>query len=185
MGVGRSQASFEFWRLRWIAPGILTDRLAATDRPFVFANDEGNVPRVSSLEHLPARIRKAGKLSSEFVLHSLRHTHLTRLGIAGVEAFTIIRLGGHGGVTVSQRSVHPPPQTMEDAVAKLDNMNRRSLKSIGTSSPERLQRGSADVNSCDSDGTELTPQLTPHSPRNPQVIEGRVAQLAEQLTLNQ
>jgi len=164
---------------------ILTDRLAATDRPFVFANEEGKVPHVSSLDHLHAKIRKACKLSSEFVLHSLRHTYLTRLGIAGVEAFTIMKLGGHGSVTVSQRYVHPTPQAMEDAVAKLDNMNRRSLKSIGTGSPERFHSGSADVNSCDSDGTELTPQLTPHFPRNPQVIEGRVAQLAEQLTLNQ
>ena len=32
---------------------------------------------------------------------------------------------------------------------------------------------------------ELTPELTPVSPHHPQVIEGRVAQLAEQLTLNQ
>ena len=96
-----------------------------------------------------------------------------------------MKLGGHGSVTVSQSYVHPTPQAMEDAVAKLDNMNRRSLKSIGTSSPEQFHSGSEDVNSCDSDGTELTPQLTPQFPRNPQVIEGRVAQLAEQLTLNQ
>src|SRR5215831_17445325 len=35
---------------------ILTDRLVANDRPFVFANDVGTVPRVSSLDHLHARI---------------------------------------------------------------------------------------------------------------------------------
>ena len=110
MGVGRTEASFEFWRLRWIAPQMLTDRLVASDRPFVFANDEGNVPRVRSLDHLHARIRKACKLSSEFVLHSLRHTYLTRLGIAGVVAFTIMKLGGHGSATVSQRYVHPTPR---------------------------------------------------------------------------
>ena len=46
-------------------------------------------------------------------LHSLRHTYLTRLGLAGVEAFTIMRLAGHGSVTVSQRYVHPTPQAME------------------------------------------------------------------------
>ena len=96
-----------------------------------------------------------------------------------------MKLAGHGSVTVSQRYVQPTPRALEDAVAKLDNMNRRSLKSVGTSSPERFHSGSADVNSCDSDGTELTPQLTPQSPRSLQVIEGRVAQLAEQLTLNQ
>ena len=50
----------------------------ANDRPFVFANDEGTVPRVSSLDHLHARIRKACKLSSERpnVLGVLRRTVL-------------------------------------------------------------------------------------------------------------
>jgi integrase len=63
-----------------------------------------------------------------FVLHSLRHTFLTRLGLAGVEAFTIMKLAGHGSVVVSQRYVHPTPQAMENAVAKLDAMNSRALK---------------------------------------------------------
>ena len=164
---------------------MLNVRLAATDMPFVFANEDGKVPRVSSLDHLHARTREACRLSSEFVLHSLRHTYLTRLGIAGVEAFTIMKLAGHGSVTVSQRYIHPTPRAIEDAVAKLDNIVMRSLESIGSGSSERLCERLQDVDPQFSAGTELTPQLTPHSPRNPQVIEGRVAQLAEQLTLNQ
>ena len=160
-------------------------RRPGNDTAFVFANGDGNAPRVSSLDHIHARTRTQCKLSSEFVLHSLRHTYLTRLGIAGVEAFTIMKLAGHGSVTVSQRYVHPTPRAMEDAVAKLDNMNVRSLKSIGKGSSENVCECSEDLGPKLSGRTELTPQLTPHFPRNPQVIEGRVAQLAEQLTLNQ
>jgi integrase len=42
------------------------------------------------------------------VLHSLRHTMLTRLGESGVDAFTIMRIAGHSSITVSQRYIHPP-----------------------------------------------------------------------------
>ena len=153
--------------------------------PFVFGDENGSIPRVSSLDHLHARTRKACKLSPEFVLHSLRHTYLTRLGIAGVEAFTIMRLAGHSSVTVSQRYVHPTPQAMEEAVAKLDNMNVRSLKSLRTSSAQQSRPDSGNAHTEDWAQAELTPQLTPGSPHSPQVIDGRVAQLAEQLTLNQ
>ena len=102
------------------------------------------MPRVSSLDHLHAKTRKALKLPPDFVIHSLRHTYLTRLGLAGVGAFTIMRLAGHSSITVSQRYVHPTPQSMEDAVAKLDNMNARSLESISTDSARDFRSGSTD-----------------------------------------
>jgi integrase len=44
-------------------------------------------------------------MPDDFVIHSLRHTMLTRLGEAGVDAFTIMRIAGHSSITVSQRSV--------------------------------------------------------------------------------
>jgi integrase len=88
---------------------MLVQRKAASEMLFVFAYEDSKVPRVSSLDHLHAKTRKALKLSPEFVLHSLPHTYLTRLGLAGVEAFTITRLAGHSSVTVSQRYVHPTP----------------------------------------------------------------------------
>ena len=62
------------------------------------------------------------------MLHSLRHTFLTHLGLAGVEAFTIMKLAGHSSVTVSQRYVHPTSQAMEQAVAKLEAMNCEALE---------------------------------------------------------
>jgi integrase len=69
----------------------------------------------SALDHCHARLRKLLGWSEEFVLHSLRHTFGTRLGEAGADAFTIMRIMGHSSITVSQRYVHPTPETMERA----------------------------------------------------------------------
>jgi hypothetical protein len=48
---------------------------------------------------------------------------LTRLGEAGVDAFTIMRIAGHSSITVSQRYVHPSPAALERAFEKLENLN--------------------------------------------------------------
>ena len=48
---------------------------------------------------------------------------LTRLGEAGVDAFTIMRITGHSSVTVSQKYVHPSPESIERAFAKLEALN--------------------------------------------------------------
>jgi len=112
---------------------LLTQRRAAAQTVFVFADENGNSYRVSSLDHMHARTRKGLKLPPVFVLHSLRHTCLTRLGLARVDAFTIMKLAGHSSVTVSQRYVHPTPQAMEDAVSRLDRMNTLKLESKGNS----------------------------------------------------
>ena len=68
-------------------------------------------------------MRDTLKLSEEFVVHSLRHTMLTRLGEAGADAFTIMKIAGHGSVTVSQRYVHPTPEGMERAFQRLEELN--------------------------------------------------------------
>jgi integrase len=47
-----------------------------------------------------------------FVLYSLRHTFLTRLGEAGCDAWTLARIAGHSSIAMSARYVHPS----EDAV---------------------------------------------------------------------
>jgi integrase len=47
-----------------------------------------------------------------FVLYSLRHTFLTRLGESGCDAWTLARIAGHASIAISTRYVHPS----EDAV---------------------------------------------------------------------
>lgn len=48
---------------------------------------------------------------------------LTRLGEAGADAFTIMRIAGLSSVTVSQRYVHPTPEGMERAFDRLQKLN--------------------------------------------------------------
>jgi hypothetical protein len=53
---------------------------------------------------------------------------LTRVGEAGVEAFTIMRIAGHSSVTISQKDVHPTPEAMERAFEKLEAFNSGAKK---------------------------------------------------------
>jgi integrase len=66
--------------------------------------------------------KKALRLSKvrPFVLYSLRHTFLTRLGESGCDAWTLAKIAGHSSVAMSARYVHPS----EDAVLfALDRMS--------------------------------------------------------------
>jgi integrase len=91
-----------------------TDKQAA---PYVFANKFGGRYLVTSLNHLHRNVsapkvdgKRVPIFPGDFVMHSLRHTMLTRLGEAGVDAFTIMRIAGHSSVVVSQRYIHPTPR---------------------------------------------------------------------------
>ena len=73
----------------------------------------------------------------QFVLYSLRHTFLTRLGQSGCDAWTLARIAGHASITIAARYVHPS----EDAV--LDAMSRLGGTKIGHNEkePARLPAG--------------------------------------------
>ena len=53
---------------------------------------------------------------------------LTRLGEAGADAFTIMRIAGHSSVTISQRYVHPTPESLERAFERLENLNTQKFE---------------------------------------------------------
>jgi integrase len=110
----------------------LTARLAAMltarrkshqDDSFVFPAESGGAFLVSSLDHQHAEFCALVGVFPHFVIHSLRHTMLTRLGESGADAFTIMKIAGHSSVTVSQRYVHPSPESLERAFERLDAMN--------------------------------------------------------------
>jgi len=54
-----------------------------------------------------------------FVLYSLRHTFLTRLGESGCDAWTLARIAGHSNVSMSSRYVHPSEDAVLTAMANL------------------------------------------------------------------
>jgi integrase len=103
----------------WVFPGV------SPDRPVLgtsLAHMHTNICRPKSCD------KQSYSFPKDFVLHSLRHTCLTRLGEAGADAFTIMKLAGHSSVTVSQRYVHPTGETIQLAFDRLEALNRRGLE---------------------------------------------------------
>jgi len=104
----------------------------------VFPGGDIDKPYVNtSLAHLHATVRSKMGLPKEFVIHSLRHTFLTRLGEAGVDAFTIMRIAGHSSITVSQRYVHPSDSAMEAAFEKVYPVGTPSV-AVAAESPQSV-----------------------------------------------
>jgi integrase len=64
---------------------------------------------------------KAVKASNvrPFVLYSLRHTFLTRLGESGCDTWTLARIAGHSSIAISARYVHPSHDSVLAAVERL------------------------------------------------------------------
>jgi integrase len=103
---------------------MLKARKAASESEWVFPGESPDAPiLVTSLDHQHNAVREILNLSTEFVIHSLRHTMLTRLEEAGADAFAIMKIAGHSSVTVSQRYVHPSPDSLERAFKRLDALN--------------------------------------------------------------
>lgn len=72
----------------------------------------------SSLKKQHAKAVKLSKVRP-FVLYSLRHTFLTRLGASGCDVWTLARIAGHSSVGISARYVHPSEDAVLSAVEKL------------------------------------------------------------------
>jgi integrase len=87
-------------------------------------------PAPTKSEHLePSSLKKqhakALKLSKvrPFVLYTLRHTFLTRLGASGCDVWTLARIAGHSSIGISARYVHPSEDAVLTAMARLGGHN--------------------------------------------------------------
>jgi integrase len=112
--------------------GILEARWEAAGRPvegwiWTAPTRSGHVES-SSLKKQHARafntLREEAANSNEkpirpFVLYSLRHTFLTRLGESGCDAWTLARIAGHSNVSMSSRYVHPSEDAVLTAMSRL------------------------------------------------------------------
>lgn len=111
---------------------ILETRWEAAGKPsegwvWVAATQSGHVESSSlkkqharAFETLREKAAKNGeKAMRPFVLYSLRHTFLTRLGESGCDAWTLARIAGHSNVSMSSRYVHPSEDAVLTAMARL------------------------------------------------------------------
>ena len=58
-----------------------------------------------------------------FVLYSLRHTFLTRLGESGCDVWTLARIAGHSSINISSRYVHPSDDAVLAAMSRMGGHN--------------------------------------------------------------
>ncbi len=143
IGRGKSRYAKRNLSLTTRVAGMLKNRRAAVKSAWVFPGDSPDTAiLVSSLDHEHEDVRTALKLPQDFVIHSLRHTMLTRLGESGADAFTIMRIAGHSSVTVSQRYVHPTPEGMERAFERLEKLNAVKQKQADAEAKAEAKGGS-------------------------------------------
>jgi integrase len=105
---------------------ILQSRWEAAEKPlegFVWhAPSRSGHIEPSSLKKQHTKALKDSKVRP-FVLYSLRHTFLTRLGASGCDAWTLARIAGHSSVAISARYVHPSEDSVLAAVERLGGHN--------------------------------------------------------------
>jgi len=138
---GKSKNARRILPLTDKANEMLRNRQQTACGELVFANREGRRYLVTSINHLHQKARALVGLGKDFVIHSLRHTMLTRLGERNVDAFTIMKIAGHSSITVSQRYVHPSPEAVERAFERLQLSGNGSGHGHGNGSgkePKRL-----------------------------------------------
>jgi integrase len=101
---------------------ILETRWEAAGRPlegwvWIAPTHSGHVES-SSLKKQHRRALKLSKVRP-FVLYSMRHTFLTRLGESGCDAWTLARIAGHTSIAMSARYVHPSEDAVLTAISRL------------------------------------------------------------------
>jgi len=86
---GKSKNARRHVSLTSRAQEMLVNRSLESKSEYVFANYAGKPYLVTSLDHLHKKLRGDLQLPNDCVIHSLRHSFLTRFGEAGPDAFTI------------------------------------------------------------------------------------------------
>lgn len=103
---------------------ILEGHRAASGEPtegYVFpARTKSGHIEPSTLRH---QHKAALRLSSvrPFVLYTLRHTFLTRLGASGCDVWTLARVAGHSSIAISARYVHPNEDMVLAAMSQMQS----------------------------------------------------------------
>jgi len=129
---GKSKNARRHVSLTPTAQEMLVNRSLGSRSEYVFANHRGKPYLVTSLDHLHAKLRTTLQLPKDCVIHSLRHTFLTRFGEAGADAFTIKKVAGHSSVTISERYIHPTPEGQERAFERFANLNKNAAMDAET-----------------------------------------------------
>jgi integrase len=117
---------------------ILESRWEAVGRPlegYVWpAPSKSGHAEPSSLKKQHAKALKLSKIRP-FVLYSLRHTFLTRLGASGCNVWTLARIAGHSSIAISARYVHPSEDAVLAAMSRLGGHNSGHSEEMQSDAP--------------------------------------------------
>src|SRR5271157_3208914 len=105
---------------------ILETRWEAAGRPlegwvWTAPTHSGHI-EASSLKKQHSKALRLSKVRP-FVLYSMRHTFLTRLGESGCDVWTLARVAGHSSIAISARYVHPSEDAVLTAMSRLGGHN--------------------------------------------------------------
>src|SRR5215467_1763398 len=65
-----------------------------------------------------------------FVLYTLRHTFLTRLGESSCNVWTLARIAGHSSIAMSARYVHPGEDAVLNALSKMNSEDKAAIPQV-------------------------------------------------------
>jgi integrase len=121
---GKSKAARRSVSMTKRVRGILFERWSAAGEPsdgWVFPAQKAIVghivPNSIYQPHLDA-VKKSGV--RPFVLYSLRHTFLTRLGQSGCSPWTLAKIAGHSDINMSKTYVHASDDEASNAIKNME-----------------------------------------------------------------
>jgi integrase len=116
--------------------------VARSDTMFVFVSGRSGTRYTRILTGFKAAVKAAGIDPTGVVLHTLRHTALSRMMDAGLDVRTIMEISGHSSMAMLERYTHPTEQRKAEALntyraGPLDTSDHLELKHDSTSVQRR------------------------------------------------
>jgi len=102
-----------------VSAPLTNNNVLGRNSPNVSVNGSRGTPEQITHDTTKKQHRATLKASGvrPFVLYSLRHTFLTRLGESGCDAWTLARIAGHSSISVSMKYVHVGDERVLDAMS--------------------------------------------------------------------
>jgi integrase len=122
------EGSITFWQTKngKVRRIPITDTIAAllASRPrihaWVFTNAKTERPYTTIRKVFERALERANITTGDVIVHTLRHTALSRMIEHGLDDFTVMSISGHSSTRMLERYTHP---TLERRIAALDTFN--------------------------------------------------------------
>ena len=100
--------------------------------PFVFTNRRTGRPYQNIRKVFQRALVRAGITTGDVTVHTLRHTAITRMRMAGIDDATIMELVGHLTKRMLDRYTHPPIERKRAALETFDRLVAAPVTTVST-----------------------------------------------------